>query len=82
MMDSADPTDGWTLNTVTALDVPPTGDFYGKLYYYLLQILVRFHRRLRSLPFHIELLQVDARLLPNHYPEMRFDRIDVYTPST
>ena len=76
-MDSADPTDGWSLDPVTALDVPPTGDFYGKLYYYLLRLLGRFHKRLRSMPFHLELLQVDARFLPSHYPEARFDRIDV-----
>lgn len=78
MMDSADPTDGWTLSTVTSVDAGPTrNDYYGKLHYYLLHLFKIFHKRLRSKSFHLEALQIDARLLPNHYPEKKFDRIDV-----
>ncbi|KAI2768200.1 hypothetical protein F4815DRAFT_498186 [Daldinia loculata] len=76
MMDNADPTSGWSLKAFLEFNIGPTkNDTYGKLYHYLRQLFVEFHRRLRAFSVKFELLQADARSL--QLGEKRFDRIDV-----
>ncbi|KAI1807483.1 hypothetical protein F4811DRAFT_574433 [Daldinia bambusicola] len=78
MMDDSDPTCGWLLNSFLGLKVGPAkNDIYGKLYFYLRQLFMDFHHRLRTLPVNFNLLQVDAKLLHSHLDEKRFDRIDM-----
>lgn len=75
-MDNADPTSGWSLKAFLEFNIGPTkNDIYGKLYHYLRQLFVEFHRRLRAFSVKFELLQADARSL--QLGEKRFDRIDV-----
>ncbi|KAI8961484.1 hypothetical protein F5Y11DRAFT_326332 [Daldinia sp. FL1419] len=77
MMDSSDPTSGWSLESFLKLDIGPARhDIYGKLHHYLRQLFASFHYRLRSLPVVFEFLRVDARSLHKH-TETKFDRIDV-----
>ncbi|KAI1097627.1 hypothetical protein F4804DRAFT_159157 [Jackrogersella minutella] len=78
MMEDSDPTTEWPLKTVQEFDVGPAkNDTYGKLYHYLVRLFSDFHRRLRSLTVHFQVLHTDARVLPNHVSKRQFDRIDV-----
>ncbi|KAI1469074.1 uncharacterized protein F4812DRAFT_457619 [Daldinia caldariorum] len=77
IMDTCDPTLGWLPNSFLELDIgPTTNDIYGKLHYYLRQLFMDFHRRLRVLPVKFDLLQVDVESLRFRLDEERFDRID------
>jgi hypothetical protein len=74
MMDSA----GWSIKSFLEFDSGPAkNDEYGKLYFYLSDLFVKFHRRVRSLPAAFELLHLDARALPSALAGRHFDRIDV-----
>ncbi|KAI0406420.1 hypothetical protein F4802DRAFT_95860 [Xylaria palmicola] len=78
MMDSADPTASWPMKSFLQFNAgPATNDAYGKLYFYLRDLFVKFHHRLRSLPVTFKLLHLDARALPTTLAGNRFDRIDV-----
>lgn len=78
MMDSADPTAGWSMMLLHEFNIGPAkNDVYGKLYYYLKSLFADFHCRLRCMPVGFELLHVDARLVPTSLEGKGFDRIDV-----
>ncbi|KAI0838466.1 hypothetical protein F5Y06DRAFT_303779 [Hypoxylon sp. FL0890] len=77
LVEDADPTLEWPMKATLEFNIGPAkNDVYGKLYYYLRQLFVDFHRELRSRPIKFEHLQTDVRSLPNHVSEKRFDRID------
>ena len=78
MPDSADPLEGWTYKDVLATySGPASSDIYGKLYYYIKDILRSFHRRLSTLDCNIQLFNIDARELPNYLQKDSFARVDV-----
>lgn len=77
-MDKADPLSGWPLKSFLGYDAGPAkNDEYGKLHYFLKQLFMDFHARLRSVPVTFELLHGDARHLPSVLVGQHFDRIDV-----
>lgn len=62
MMDSADPTDGWSLKTFLAIKAGPAKqDVYGQLHHYLKRLFADFHHHLRSKPVSFELHHIDAK---------------------
>jgi hypothetical protein len=78
MRDSADPLDGWPAKDVeSTLNGPAKADIYGKLFLQLQSVLRAFLDRIAGLRVSFRLLQVDARILPNHLTDATFDRIEV-----
>ncbi|KAK5627367.1 hypothetical protein RRF57_003082 [Xylaria bambusicola] len=78
MMDSADPTDGWSMKTFLATKAGPAKqDAYGQLYHYLRRLFMDFHQYLRSKPVAFELHHVDARILDKTLAGREFDRIEI-----
>ncbi|KAI0426602.1 hypothetical protein F5Y09DRAFT_351075 [Xylaria sp. FL1042] len=78
MMDSADPTDGWSIKTFLATKAGPAKkDTYGQLHHYLKHLFVDFHRYLHSKPVAFELHHVDAKVLNDTLARREFDRIEV-----
>lgn len=81
MKDNADPLDGWSLEDVADVSSgPATADIYGKLFYYIRQLLRSFLDRLSSLDVSFKLFQVDASFLPDHFELDAFSRIEVGDP--
>ncbi|KAG5658031.1 hypothetical protein KAF25_006982, partial [Fusarium avenaceum] len=68
MRDNADPLDGWSAEDV---EMTPYGsakaEIYGKLFLHLRSALRAFLDRIANLKVSFRLLQMDARLLPNHF---------------
>ncbi|KAI0185492.1 hypothetical protein EV127DRAFT_348191 [Xylaria flabelliformis] len=78
MMDSADPTDGWSMKTFLATKAGPAkNDVYGQLYHHLKRLFANFHRYLHSKPVSFELHHTDAQLLDKTLAGREFDRIEV-----
>jgi hypothetical protein len=78
MRDNADPLDGWSAEDVEMTPYGPAkADIYGKLFVHLRSVLRAFLNRITNLKVSFRLLQVDARLLPNHLEDGTFDRIEV-----
>ncbi|KAI0804923.1 hypothetical protein GGR55DRAFT_690875 [Xylaria sp. FL0064] len=78
MMDSADPTSGWSIKTFLATKAGPAKkDTYGQLHYYLKHLFVHFHHHLRTKPVSFELHHVDAKVLNKTLAGRKFDRIEV-----
>lgn len=83
MRDNADPLDGWSAKDVEMTPYGPAkADIYGKLFVYLRSVLRAFLDRIADLKVSFHLLQMDARLLANHFEDSTFDRIEVsFAPS-
>ncbi|KAI1420169.1 hypothetical protein F5Y12DRAFT_788466 [Xylaria sp. FL1777] len=78
MMDSADPTSGWSHKAFLATKAGPAKqDVYGQLHHYLKRLFADFHQHLRSKPVSFELHHVDAKDLGERLAGRKFDRIDV-----
>ncbi|KAI0437529.1 hypothetical protein F4803DRAFT_565994 [Xylaria telfairii] len=78
MMDSADPTNGWSLKTFLAIKAGPAKqDVYGQLHHYLKRMFADFHHHLRSKRVSFELHHIDARNLGKTLTGRKFDRIEV-----
>jgi hypothetical protein len=78
MADSADPIEGWANGDVLAtFSGPASRDLYGKLYYYVKDILQSFHHRMSSLECNIQMFSVDAQGPSSHLQESSLARIDV-----
>ncbi|KAI1349390.1 hypothetical protein F5Y01DRAFT_327459 [Xylaria sp. FL0043] len=78
MMDSADPTSGWSIKTFLATKAGPAKkDTYGQLHYYLKHLFVHFHHYLRTKPVSFELHHIDAKVLNKTLAGREFDRIEV-----
>ncbi|KAI3335322.1 hypothetical protein F4824DRAFT_511248 [Ustulina deusta] len=78
MMDSADPTDGWSIKAFLATKAGPAKkDAYGQLHHYLKRLFVNFHHYLHSKPVSFELQHVDAQVLDKTLAGREFDRIEV-----
>ncbi|KAI1407308.1 hypothetical protein F5Y13DRAFT_183489 [Hypoxylon sp. FL1857] len=77
LVEDADPTSEWPIKAAAEFNIGPAkNDVYGKLYHYLRQLFVDFHRQLRSLPLKFEHLHTDVRVLQNYISGKQFDRID------
>ena len=86
MMDSADPFQGWPVNSVFQKLPLAKNDLYGGLLFYVQDILLQFCKRIRNLNVNFKLFQLDARVLPDVLNQSGmgkdyFDRIEVCYPS-
>lgn len=78
MKDSAEPLDGWDVTDVLNADTgPATNDVYGKLFYYVTDLLSSFKRRTASLSVRFEMSCNPAEELGNHLKADVFARIEV-----
>lgn len=78
MKDSANPLDGWPLNEVlNTTSGAATADTYGKLFFYLSDLLFSFLNRVSSSSISFRLLHLDASFLPGSLDTDSFCRIDV-----
>ncbi|KAI8955701.1 hypothetical protein F4801DRAFT_600911 [Xylaria longipes] len=78
MMDSADPTDGWSIKAFLATKAGPAKkDAYGQLHHYLKRLFANFHHYLHSKPVSFELQHVNAQVLDKTLAGREFDRIEV-----
>ncbi|KAI0531843.1 hypothetical protein GGR58DRAFT_518185 [Xylaria digitata] len=78
MMDSADPTDGWSIKAFLATKAGPAKkDAYGQLHHYLKRLFTNFHCYLHSKPVSFELHHVYAQVLDKTLSGREFDRIEV-----
>ena len=82
MMDSADPFQGWSVNSGFQKLPPAKNDLYGGLSFYIQDTLLQFCNRIRNLNVNFQLVQHDARVLPDVLSQYRmgkdcFDRIEV-----
>ncbi|KAI1101065.1 hypothetical protein F4804DRAFT_317033 [Jackrogersella minutella] len=77
LKDDADPINGWQKQEILKF---PSGaainDIYGKLNFFLGDIITRFHRRLMSSDIMFQLLNVNAEDLQKHVGQVLFDRIE------
>ncbi|TLD18871.1 extracellular exo-polygalacturonase [Venturia nashicola] len=78
LKDSADPADGWETKDVMAA---PMGDLlndaYGKLYFYVKDVLTSFRRRIQTMKISFNLYQEDAKSLTDYLSPGTFSRIEV-----
>lgn len=78
MKDSADPLEGWPSKEVADTSSGPAiADLYGKLFYYVHDLLWKSLDRLSSLTVSFKMFQMDISLLPDHIEEETFNRIGV-----
>ncbi|KAF2967727.1 hypothetical protein GQX73_g5860 [Xylaria multiplex] len=78
MMDSADPSDGWSIKTFLATKAGPAKkDMYGQLHHYLKRLFTKFHCYLHSKPVSFELQHVYAQVLEETLAGKKFDRIEI-----
>lgn len=78
MDDDASPLAGWSLKDVEdSSRGPATADIYGKLFYYLREVLQAFIFRLSNLQISFDLFQKDFSDLPFYIELCSFSRIEV-----
>ncbi|KAK2592152.1 hypothetical protein QQS21_010160 [Conoideocrella luteorostrata] len=77
MMDYANPLDGWAAQDVDQASGAAEKDVYGKLFYYLLDLIAKVHRRLNNANISFRVFNDDAAVLAEHLCDERFDRIEV-----
>ncbi|KAI1209960.1 uncharacterized protein F4807DRAFT_425047 [Annulohypoxylon truncatum] len=78
MKDDADPIHGHSLEEIKRFSCDaPANDIYGKLSFFLKDLVTRFHRRLQNLDIKFHLLNVNAEDLPEYVGQVLFDRIEV-----
>lgn len=75
--DKSDPMAGWNIMEVYDTPWAASQDTYGKLFAYLHKEFQAFFHRMISLKIHIQLLNVDAKLLPELLTLESFGRIEV-----
>jgi hypothetical protein len=78
LADSADPIDGWAIKDVMDTSVGNlVNDVYGKLYFYVKDVLSSFCRRVQALKISFNLFQADAESLIDCLSPGTFARIEV-----
>lgn len=77
---TSDPIEGWPIDEVLKNELSPKNDIYGKLFYYIRDILEKFIIRLKSLKIDIEVHCCEAEKLAPRLTGQQFDRIDVRDP--
>jgi hypothetical protein len=80
--DKSDPMAGWSIIEVYGTPWAASQDTYGKLFAYLRKEFQAFFHRMVSLKIHIQLLNVDAKLLPELLTPKSYGRIEVKLPIT
>ncbi|KAI1075982.1 hypothetical protein F5B20DRAFT_344306 [Whalleya microplaca] len=73
------PAEGWRRSDVRKTNSGhATKDILGKLFFYLEDVIMTFHRRIRTLKVHFHLMQYEATQLPGLLSKegWRFDRIE------
>lgn len=78
LKDSADPCEGWAAKDIKDFFVGDlVNDVYGKLYFYIKDMLTSFCRRIETLKVSFNLFQTDATSLVDHFSPGTFARIEV-----
>ena len=78
LKDSADPIDGWAFKDVMDTFIGALiNDVYGKLYFYIKDVLTSFRQRVQTLKISFNLFQADARSLTEYLSRGTFARIEV-----
>lgn len=80
--DKSDPMAGWSIMEVYGIPWAASQDIYGKLFAYLHKEFQAFFHRMVSLRIRIQLLNVDAKLLPELLTLESYGRIEVKIPIT
>ncbi|XDG03004.1 hypothetical protein ABKA04_002619 [Annulohypoxylon sp. FPYF3050] len=74
--DQADPLGGWPMGEVKETPSPASQDLYGRLFFYLRNVLCGFIRKVATGKIHFELSSYDVKeLRPSH--NGKYDRIEV-----
>jgi hypothetical protein len=76
MEDDGDPVNGWSVNEYSEFAAVAKDDAYGALYFYLLNILLSFYKRVHSFDISFEVFSLDAVGLASKLTT-KFDRIEV-----
>jgi hypothetical protein len=74
---TSDPLEGWPIHEVLKNKLAPKHDVYGKLFYFVRDMLEKFIIRLTSLEIEIEVHGCKAEDLANRLAGQQFDRIHV-----
>lgn len=78
LSDYAAPSEGWTLaRALTDREGVLEKDFYGKIYFYVKDVLTVFRWRLETLNMSFKFFQLDIKDLSGHLSEGTFARIEV-----
>ncbi|KAI2467246.1 hypothetical protein F4781DRAFT_444529 [Annulohypoxylon bovei var. microspora] len=78
MKDDADPINGYRFDKIKGFSCDaPANDIYGKLSFFLQDLVTRFHRRLKSSDIKFHLMNVNAEELHDYVGEILFDRIEI-----
>lgn len=78
LKDASDPMDGWVSEDVMKTSVgSAVNDQYGKLYYFVRNILTSFHKKVRHLDISFNLFHLDAKQLVHCLSKGKFARIEV-----
>ncbi|KAI3326332.1 hypothetical protein HD806DRAFT_552587 [Xylariaceae sp. AK1471] len=72
---NSDPIEGWPIDEVLKNELSPKNDIYGKLFYYVRDMLEKFIIRLKSLKIDIEVHCCEAEKLATRLTGLQFDRI-------
>jgi hypothetical protein len=75
--DKSDPMAGWSILEVHETPWPASRDTYGKLFAYLHKEFQAFLHRMVTLKIDIQLLNVEAKLLPELLTPRSYGRIEV-----
>jgi hypothetical protein len=75
--DKSDPMAGWNIIEVHKIPWAASHDTYGKLFAYLRKEFQAFLQRIATLKIHIQLFNVDAKLLPELLTPKSYGRIEV-----
>ncbi|KAI8666535.1 DUF4470 domain-containing protein [Fusarium keratoplasticum] len=78
---TTEPVTEWSISAILGQDSgPASNDVYGKMFYYVRSLCLKFQHRLRSLQVEFSVMRKDVLALPaifNDQGRRRFDRIDV-----
>lgn len=74
---SADPLFGWNQTEVKTARGAPAHDAYGKLYFYVVDLLSSVHGKVQGLSVEFQLYGDNAENLPQRLGYAKFDRIEV-----
>jgi hypothetical protein len=77
--DKSDPMAGWNITEVHKTPWAASQDTYGKLFAYLHREFQAFLQRMVALKIHLQLFNVDAKLLPELLTPKSYGRIEVNT---
>ncbi|KAI0424356.1 hypothetical protein F5Y09DRAFT_353492 [Xylaria sp. FL1042] len=75
MSSFSDPLGGWNIKEVDENKLAPKNDIYGKLFYFVRDLVEKFIVRLKSIKIDIEVYDCDTEVLKTKLTGQQFDRI-------